>query len=304
MEQGLAFSPLVVHSKELIQRYPNPPLFTPMLQPLARYMGGHISKWRAFFLANFLDRLRSQSSVAQDFRNVAKHLPRKPTSILVITAHHETRDHLELVGDPGDGASPSLLYDYGGFPPETYELLYPGTNAPEELVHDVRSSITTTFQGLKVKSNNARGWDHGVFVPLILMFPHGLPTLSLSIRDTLDPVFHQKLGVALKTVRQRHPDCLIVASGSVTHGRQSSPGFVKEREFVNWFEEVLAKENAAERSDALRDAAKNAPHFQLCHPRAEHYIPLIVGAAAASDGAAKKIGGGWWHSLAVFLYLV
>jgi aromatic ring-opening dioxygenase catalytic subunit (LigB family) len=245
----------------------------------------------------------SRSRVASDFRSVPSHLPRKPTSVVVITAHHETSGGLELVGDPAQSTTPTLLFDYYGFPAETYALSYPGSNAPKELVQDVQKALSGA--GISVKSDNARGWDHGVFIPLILMYPEGLPTLSISINQSLDPEFHHQLGLALKAVRHAHPDTLFIASGSVTHGRGGGrPGFADEHQFVDWFEEVVKTEDALHRARQIRDASKIAPHYKLCHPRSEHFVPFIVGAASSDDGSGKKIGGGWWNSLAVNIYLV
>ena len=56
----------------------------------------------------------------QFLRGVHTLLPAPPRAILIVTAHWEAA----LPTFTG-GTSPELIYDYYGFPPETYQLTYP-----------------------------------------------------------------------------------------------------------------------------------------------------------------------------------
>lgn len=50
----------------------------------------------------------------------------KPSAILIISAHWEAS-----VPTITSGAAPELIYDYGGFPPEAYQIQYPCQGEPE-----------------------------------------------------------------------------------------------------------------------------------------------------------------------------
>ncbi|HRK56440.1 MAG TPA: class III extradiol ring-cleavage dioxygenase, partial [Burkholderiaceae bacterium] len=50
---------------------------------------------------------------------------RKPDALIVVSAHWE-----EEVPTITAGAKPALIYDYFGFPPESYEIQYPCSGAP------------------------------------------------------------------------------------------------------------------------------------------------------------------------------
>ena len=60
----------------------------------------------------------------QFLANVYSSLPARPTAILVATAHWEAEVATFTGGD-----SPELIYDYFGFPPETYALTYTAPGA-------------------------------------------------------------------------------------------------------------------------------------------------------------------------------
>ena len=62
--------------------------------------------------------------------------------------------------------APSLMYDYGGFPPHTYELKYDCPGSPE-LADEVQSLLKAA--GIPCKSTTSRGLDHGVFIPLKML---------------------------------------------------------------------------------------------------------------------------------------
>ena len=62
----------------------------------------------------------------EDFlRGIQSTLPATPAAILMVTAHWE-----ETIPSFTGGASPELIYDYYGFPPETYALRYKAPGQP------------------------------------------------------------------------------------------------------------------------------------------------------------------------------
>ena len=86
----------------------------------------------------------------------------KPRAVLVVSAHWEAST-FTVQTHP----SPPLLYDYGGFPEESYHVKYPAPGAPE-LAERVTGLLTAA--GMEVAADRKRGFDHGVFVPFTLMY--------------------------------------------------------------------------------------------------------------------------------------
>lgn len=205
-------------------------------------------------------------------RAIPKSLPRKPDAILVVSGHWETkRPTVNLA------TRPSLLFDYYGFPEHTYRLTYPAAGAPE-LGERVRGLLEAA--GVRSDVEAERGLDHGVFIPLMLIYPEAdVPVLQLSLQQDLDPAAHLAIGRALAPLRDE--GVLIVGSGMSYHNlRQmfSADGNVEAEAFDAWLGRALADPDR--RDEALvRWAA--APGARASHPREEHLIPLMVAAGAA-----------------------
>jgi aromatic ring-opening dioxygenase catalytic subunit (LigB family) len=128
-------------------------------------------------------------------RGFAETLSDRPRALLVVSAHWEaTRPTVNI------GAAPPLLYDYGGFPDYTYELEWPACGSPV-LAARVRERLAAA--GIANAADETRGWDHGVFVPLKVMFPEAdIPVVQLSMQRGLDPATHLDIGRALAPLRQ------------------------------------------------------------------------------------------------------
>ena len=80
------------------------------------------------------------------------------------------------------------------------------------LTHHVRS----TFCALTTPSDPARGFDQGVFVPLLVAFSSAdIPCVQLSLLRSMCPDAHLDLGAALAPLRQE--GVLIIGSGLTHH---------------------------------------------------------------------------------------
>jgi len=203
---------------------------------------------------------------------------------------------MPLLGDPGHSdmveflrADPGLYFDYGGFPPEAYEFDYAAPGA-SELGEHVRSVLSDAEFSPEVESQ--RGFDHGVFVPLMLMYPDGnIPIVQVSLVRGLDPQLHIDIGRALSGIEA--DNLLIIGSGMSFHNLQAMMN-ADERvqamgeQFHDWLHETCAAPglSAEERDDRLVNW-ETAPYGRFCHPREEHLIPLHVchGAAAGHPQA-------------------
>jgi aromatic ring-opening dioxygenase catalytic subunit (LigB family) len=209
-------------------------------------------------------------------RSIVGGLPAKPRAILVISGHWEE----SAFAFTGAAGHPGLIFDYYGFPAETYRLTWPAPGAPW-LAERGRELIAAA--GLPSAVDPSRGFDHGVFVPLKVVFPEAdIPVVQMSLHHSLDPALHLAAGKALEPLRDE--GVLIVGSGMSFHNlRVYGDPRVREpsAEFDRWL--VQAAEAAGpERAKALAHW-QSAPYARLCHPREEHLLPLMV-AAGASDG--------------------
>ena len=206
------------------------------------------------------------------WRDWSAALPR-PTAILSISAHYEQ-------APPSLGATRTvpLIYDFWGFPEPLYEIAYPAPGAPN-LADRVEALIGSS---MTVVREEARGLDHGTWVPLLHMYPNAdVPVLQLSLPWTNDPRRMFELGRELAPLRDE--GVLILGSGNLVHNLRAadwSSGPTPEwaAEFDHWVAETLTED----RDDALQDYRHN-PLAGMCHPTQEHFVPLLVAAGAASE---------------------
>ena len=94
--------------------------------------------------------------------------------LVVISGHWE-----EPVVTIQNNPAPPLLYDYRGFPPSTYEIKFPAPGAPEV---SARVAELLGAAGIAWKYDHDRGFDHGVFIPLKVVFPQAnVPIVQVSL---------------------------------------------------------------------------------------------------------------------------
>jgi aromatic ring-opening dioxygenase catalytic subunit (LigB family) len=214
------------------------------------------------------------------FSGLLASLPERPRAILVVSAHWE-----EPVPTVSTAARPPMLFDYYGFPPHTYELSYPAPGSPElgQRVHKLLQDA-----GIAAATDEQRGFDHGVFVPQLIIDPSaGIPVVMLSLQHSLDPALHLAIGRALAPLRDE--GVLIVGSGSSYHNlRAFFDGRSREAaEFDDWLNDTVQQADPAVRSTRLTHWTQ-APSARACHPREEHLLPLMVAAGAAGSDAGRQ----------------
>lgn len=208
-------------------------------------------------------------------------LPASPSAIVVVSAHWEAP-----VTTVAGGARPDLIFDYFGFPPETYELTYPAPGAPE-----LAGSVAELLRGadIDVAVDPAHGWDHGVFVPLKVMYPGAdVPVVAMSLTAGLDPDHHADIGAALRSLR--HEGVLIVGSGMSYHNLRVLDGAEASTEFHHWLDGALDGDAEHRRKELSTWAS--APSGRVSHPREEHLLPLMVASGAGTDLPATKLWAG------------
>lgn len=214
---------------------------------------------------------------------IAADVGSKPKAVIVISAHWEAAQFSVTAA-----AQPPLIYDYTGFPPHTYQLKYPAPGAPA-LAQRVLYLLSAA--GVGAQADARRGWDHGVFIPLKLIYPQAdVPVLQLSLKAGLSPAEHIEAGRALSPLRDE--GVLIVGSGYSYHNMRGYGGAGERAadEFDGWLVDAMTRHAPAER-DALLADWECAPSARAAHPREEHLLPLMVVAGAAGEDAGKRVFG-------------
>jgi aromatic ring-opening dioxygenase catalytic subunit (LigB family) len=236
---------------------------------------------------------RELDSLATYLRSVRALPPTPPKALLVVSAHWEEPTPTVMTS-----AAPPMLYDYYGFPPESYTITWPAPGHPEVAAR-VRQLLDGA--GFKSASNPQRGFDHGTFVPLKLAYPEAdVPTVQLSLKQGLDPAEHLAMGRALAPLRDE--GVFLVGSGMTFHNlRAFGP---QSRPVAEAFDAWLRDAATAEPSERDRRLAQwsSAPSARAAHPREEHLLPLMVVAGAAGEEKGTLAYGGTLMGLRISAY--
>ncbi len=207
-------------------------------------------------------------------------LPAVPKAILSVTGHWEAAEFTV-----GTSALPPMVYDYSGFPEHTYHVKYPAPGSPA-IAERVRQLLSAA--GIRCETDATRGFDHGTFVPLYLMYPQAtIPVVQLSIKHSLDPKDHLLAGIALQPLRDE--GILIVGSGLSYHNMRGfrGGGGPASQAFEQWLTSAVSETSVATRNSRLL-AWEQAPAARSSHPREDHLIPLMVAAGAAGDDLGRR----------------
>ena len=218
-------------------------------------------------------------------------LPMKPAAILLVTAHWIESEFCVSTDE-----NPGMIYDYGGFPPHTYKVVYParGSSAVGEQVAHLANEV-----GVKVNVQQVRGFDHGTFCVTQVMYPNAdVPVIQMSIKRSFSPDEHIRLGRALTKLRDEN--ILIVGSGLSFHNLGLMGPKAKEPSmaFDKWLQGIVVNRSGDDRNVAL-SKWEDAPFARVAHPREDHLIPLMVAVGAAEDEQGRliyheeNVFGGW-----------
>jgi aromatic ring-opening dioxygenase catalytic subunit (LigB family) len=232
--------------------------------------------------------------LAEYLRSV-RAVPRTPPkALLVVSAHWEEPRPTVMTS-----TAPPMLYDYYGFPPESYRITWPAPGSPAVAAR-VRELLGKA--GFQTGEDPKRGFDHGTFIPLKLTYPDAnVPTVQLSLKAGLDPAEHLAMGRALAPLRDE--GVFIIGSGMSFHNlrafRDPRSQPVAE-EFDAWLRETAALE--PNERDTRLAAWSRAPSARLAHPREEHLLPLMVIAGAAGSDRGTTAYNGTFAGLRLSAY--
>ncbi len=243
-----------------------------------------MAEFPTLFLSHGAPNLCLYSNPAREFLSGLGTEIGKPQAIILMSAHFESPVP-SFSADP----APGMIYDFKGFEAELYKTVYPAPGLPE--LATVAATLVEEA-GFPVQEVVGRGYDHGVWSPLSLMYPDAdVPIVEMSIQPEEGAGHHFVVGRALAPLRKH--GVLIIGSGSLTHNfdemfdsRQDfvspPPAFVQD--FADW-----VKDKAEAGSiDEINDYRALAPHAVKNHPKADHFFPLPFALGAAGEGAKGK----------------
>lgn len=233
------------------------------------------------FLSHGAPTLAIQKTAASEFlKSLATYVP-APKALLVVSAHWEE-------ATPTLGLGPDTIHDFYGFPPALYQMAYQAAPA-----RDVSARAGTLLRAadVSVSVNEARGRDHGVWIPLMLAWPDAdVPVAQLSLVAGADPQVHFAIGRALRPLRDE--GVLVIGSGSATHNLRARPT-PQPAEWATSFADWLDRTLDARDDAALQDWRRAAPYAEINHPSAEHFDPIFVARGAAAGEASRKLHQSW-----------
>lgn len=192
----------------------------------------------------------------------------QPKAIVVMSAHWES-NALEV----STGVRPLTWHDFRGFPNELYEIQYPAPGAP-----DLAEEILTLFAdaGLSAHANSTRPRDHGVWMPLLHMYPEAdIPVIEISLPMHLTSHEICSIGKALRILREKQ--ILLIGSGSITHNLRELSWHGDSDLVPEWastFRNYVVNSLNHNDYEAVLDW-KSIPHVERNHPTIEHFAPIF-----------------------------
>ena len=241
-------------------------------------MDASILRDRAVFVSHGAPTIVLDGSPANRFLAGLGERLGRPRAIIVATAHWTTR-----VPTLSAAASPATIHDFGDFDPRLFTMRYPAPGAPDVAA---RAADAIAAAGLPVEIDSSRGFDHGVWTPLRLMYPQAdIPVVSLSVQPRMSPAHHIAVGRALPPLLAE--DVLVIGSGAATHDLRrfrGSPLDAPEADDVRLFAQWLNDATVAGDEAALAAIWEQAPGAHAQHPTTEHLMPFHV---AFGAGAGK-----------------
>ncbi|XP_021363373.1 4,5-DOPA dioxygenase extradiol-like [Mizuhopecten yessoensis] len=206
---------------------------------------------------------------------VADHNIITPKALVVFSAHYD-----EDICSVTSSENYSLDYDYGDFqwPPETYEIRWPVVGAPDVAM---RVKELLESKGISCNADSNRGLDHGVFVPLKLVFPEAdIPVIEVSLLKSLDMAEHLKIGEALSDLSKEN--ILVIGSGFASHAGMCQTDLPWAEPYRKWLHDLVSnpKYSAKERKDRFL-AYSEEKSFSSAHKTIEHFLPIAMSCAAS-----------------------
>jgi 4,5-DOPA dioxygenase extradiol len=226
----------------------------------------------------------SSNAYTEAWRGIGEEIT-KPKAILAISAHWYV---------PGSGVtiatSPRTIHDFGGFPPELFQVRYPAPGDPA-----LARRIQRLLAPLDVGLDDSWGLDHGTWSVLKHAYPAAdIPVVQLSIDESKPASWHFDVGKRLAPLREE--GVLIAGSGNLVHnleayawGRHASAPY----DWAVRFESIARESMLSGEYKPLIGYETLGRDALLSIPTPEHFLPLlyVLGSRKNSDSVRFPIEG-------------
>jgi 4,5-DOPA dioxygenase extradiol len=205
---------------------------------------------------------------------------RRPKAILSISAHWYVSETGVTVT-----TAPRTIHDFGGFPPELYQVQYPAPGDPA-----LARRVQQLLAPLDVKLDNSWGLDHGTWSVLRHVYPGAdIPVVQLSIDETKPAAFHFEIGKKLAPLRE--DGVLIIGSGNLVHNLHTYAWGRHPSDPYDWavrFESAAKDIMLAGQYKPLVDYDTLGRDAALSIPTPDHYLPLLYVLATRQNNESLR----------------
>lgn len=216
-----------------------------------------------------------QNAWTEGWAELGRSIPR-PKAVLCISAHWYVPETAVTAM-----TQPRTIHDFGGFPPELFQVEYPAPGDPA-----LAQRVQALLAPLPVRLDEQWGLDHGTWAVLCHVFPQAdVPLVQLSLDASKPAAFHYALGKQLAPLRAE--GVLIVGSGNLVHNLRA---YAWGQPSVGAYDWAARFEQQARALMLADDVAPLIQYEQLGRdallsiPTPEHYLPLLYVLALRQPG--------------------
>lgn len=216
-----------------------------------------------------------QNAWTEGWAELGRSIPR-PKAVLCISAHWYVPETAVTAM-----TQPRTIHDFGGFPPELFQVEYPAPGDPA-----LAQRVQALLAPLPVRLDEQWGLDHGTWAVLCHVFPQAdVPLVQLSLDASKPAAFHYALGKQLAPLRAE--GVLLVGSGNLVHNLRA---YAWGQPSVGAYDWAARFEQQARALMLADDVAPLIQYEQLGRdallsiPTPEHYLPLLYVLALRQPG--------------------
>jgi len=209
----------------------------------------------------------SDNDFTRTWARVGSELP-EAQAIVVISAHWLTPGETHITDAPRN----RVIYDFGGFPDELFQVPYPSEGDPR-----IAAILARKLEEYEAQLDSQWGLDHGTWSVLTHLAPAPeVPILQISIDYSMPLPQLYELYSRLRSLR--HRGVLFIGSGNIVHSLRKArwDAGAPAWDWAEQFDHDTA--TAIEKRDVARlvDPFNTWSEARLAVPTDDHYRPMIA----------------------------